>query len=167
MGILLMVLGGYLALSPYVALRGLQGAIERRDAAALERYGDLPRVREGLQADLHAAMVKGLERAQDNPFAALGLLLAGGLIQALVEALLTPEGLASLGTGKDPGEAGLEEVRQWRLRWQGFSRAFVHHRNDPQTGLVMERQGLYHPTLACAWVGAPERAFGRRHLIGA
>ncbi|WP_114313993.1 DUF2939 domain-containing protein [Thermus caldifontis] len=123
--LLFLALAGYLALSPYVALRGLQGAIERRDAAALERYVDFSRVREGLKADLHAAMVKELEKAQEDPFAALGLLLAGGLIEALVEVLLTPEGLASLGTGKDPGEAGLEEVRQWRLRWQGLSRVFI------------------------------------------
>ncbi|WP_038055944.1 DUF2939 domain-containing protein [Thermus amyloliquefaciens] len=137
-----LVLGGYLVLSPYFALRGLQVAIERRDAAALERYVDFPRVREALKADLHAAMVKELERNQENPFAALGVLLAGGLIQAVVDSLLTPEGLASVGTGKDPGEVGLEEVRRWRLKWQGLSRVFVHHRNDPQTGLLMERQGL-------------------------
>ncbi|MEZ0322667.1 MAG: hypothetical protein ABWJ63_12240 [Thermus sp.] len=64
------------------------------------------------------------------------------MIQAWVDALLTPEGLASLGTGKDPGETSLEEVRQWRLKRQGLSRVFVHHRDDPQTCLVMERQGL-------------------------
>lgn len=140
--LLFLVLGGYLVLSPYFALRGLQAAIERQDAAALERYVDFPRVRENLEADLNAAMAKELEKAQDDPFAALGLLFAGSLIQALVDALLTPEGLASLGTGKDPGEASLEEVRQWRLKRQGLSRVFVHHRDDPQTGLVMERQGL-------------------------
>ncbi|MFN4072483.1 MAG: DUF2939 domain-containing protein [Thermus sp.] len=141
-GLLLLALGGYLVFSPYLALRGLQKAIERRDAVALERYVDFPRVREGLEADLHAAMVKELERTQEDPFAALGVLLAGGLIRALVDALLTPEGLASLGTGKDPGEVGLEEVRQWRLKRQGLSRVLVHHGNDPQTGLLMELQGL-------------------------
>ncbi|WP_240307611.1 hypothetical protein [Thermus caldifontis] len=29
------------------------------------------------------------------------------------------------------------------------------------------RRSSYHPTLACARVGAPERASGRRHLVGA
>ncbi len=139
---LLVLLGGYLVLSPYWALKGLQAAIERRDAAALEQYVDFPRVRESLKADLNAAMVKELEKAQDDPFMALGMIFAGGLVQALVDALLTPEGLASLGTGKDPGQASLEEVRQWRLKLQGLSRAYVHHKDDPQTGLVMERQGL-------------------------
>ncbi|WP_243028514.1 DUF2939 domain-containing protein [Thermus albus] len=101
-----------------------------------------PRVREGLEADLNAAMVKELEKAQDDPFMALGMLFAGGLVQAFVDSLLTPEGLASLGTGKNPGEASLEEVRKWRLKLQGLSRAFVYHRDNPQAGLVMERQGL-------------------------
>lgn len=140
--ILFALLGAYIILSPFWTLRGLQAAIERRDAAALEGYVDFPRVREGLKADLNAAMAKELEKAQDDPFMALGMLFAGGLVQAFVDSLLTPEGLASLGTGKDPGGANLEEVRNWRLKLQGLSRAFVHHKDDPQTGLVMERRGL-------------------------
>ncbi|WP_298630027.1 hypothetical protein [uncultured Thermus sp.] len=48
-----------------------------------------------------------------------------------MDALLAPGGLASLGTGRNPGEAGLEERGQWRLKPQGLSRALVYRREDP------------------------------------
>ncbi|WP_117237279.1 DUF2939 domain-containing protein [Thermus sediminis] len=141
-GILVVALGaGYLVVSPFLTLRNLVAAVERQDAQALERYVDFPRVREGLKADLNAKILQDLRQQQD-PFAALGTLLAAGLVNALVDALLTPEGLAALGTGQEPGEVPLEEVRNWRLRLQGLDRAFIHHKDEPNAGLVLERQGL-------------------------
>ncbi|WP_337843884.1 DUF2939 domain-containing protein [Thermus sp.] len=134
---LVLVLVGAFFASPYLALRGLGEAVVRQDAQALERYIDFPRVREALKADLNAALLKEMQGTQD-PFAGLGLLFAAGM----VEAFLTPEGLAALGTGLEPGEASLEEARRWRLRWEGLGRVFVHSPEDPSTGLVMERQGL-------------------------
>ncbi len=115
-------------------------AVERQDVQALEQYVDFPRVREALKVDLQASLMREMQKQKDA-FAALGLLLAGGMVNALVDALLTPEGLASLGTGKEPGQAPLEEVRHWKLRFLGLSRAFVYHEADPRSGLVLERQG--------------------------
>lgn len=135
-----MGVGAFFA-SPYLALKGLAQAVERKDAEALARYVDFPRVREALKADLNAALVKEMGKTQD-PFAGLGLLFAMGMVNTLTDALLTPEGLAALGTGLEPGEAPPEEARKWRLRWEGLGRVFVHHPEDPSTGLVMERQGL-------------------------
>ncbi|GAA6740017.1 DUF2939 domain-containing protein [Thermus oshimai] len=138
--LVLLGVGAYFA-APYLALRGLAQAVERQDPQALERYVDFPRVREALKADLNAALVKEMGKTQD-PFAGLGLLFAMGMVNTLADALLTPEGLAALGTGMEPGEAPPEEARKWRLRWEGLGRVFVHHPEDPSTGLVMERQGL-------------------------
>lgn len=136
----LVALGAYLVLSPFLTLWGLAAAVQRRDTQALERLVDFPRVREALKRDLGAALMRDMARKRD-PFAALGTLLAAGLVGPLVDALVTPEGLASIGTGQEPGQASLEEVRNWRLRIHGWSRAFVHHRNDPSSGLVLECQG--------------------------
>ncbi|WP_167816962.1 hypothetical protein [Thermus tengchongensis] len=33
-------------------------------------------------------------------------------------------------------------MRNWRLRYLGLSRAFIYHKDDPRSGLVLERQGL-------------------------
>lgn len=142
-GLLLLALAGlsvYLSLSPLLTLRGLAAAVQRRDTQALERLVDFPRVREALKRDLNEALMRDMPQARD-PSAALGMLLAAGLVGPLVEALVTPEGLASIGTGQEPGQASLEEVRNWRLRIDGWSRAFICHRNDPSSGLVLERQG--------------------------
>ncbi|WP_038047447.1 DUF2939 domain-containing protein [Thermus caliditerrae] len=137
----LLALAGYGFLAPFLTLRGLAAAVERKEVQALERYVDFPRVREALKADLSASLMKEMQN-EENPFAALGLLFTAGMVNVLVDALLTPEGLASLGTGKEPGQASLEEVRNWRLRYLGLSRAFIYHKDDPRSGLVLERQGL-------------------------
>lgn len=128
--LLFLVLGGYLVLSPYFALRGLQAAIERQDAAALERYVDFPRVRENLEADLNAAMAKELEKAQDDPFAALGLLFAGSLIQALVDALLRLRVLPAWARGKTPGRP------VWKRCASGGSNGRGFHGSLSTTGMT-------------------------------
>ncbi|APD09030.1 MULTISPECIES: DUF2939 domain-containing protein [Thermus] len=135
-------LGAYLWASPYLFLRELQEAILAGDRARLERMVDFPRVREGLKAQINAQLLKELEKTQD-PFAGLGYVFAAGLINAFVDAFLTPEGLAAIGTGAEPGQAPKEEVRNWRLKYQDFRTAYIHHPNDPQSRLYLERQGLF------------------------
>jgi hypothetical protein len=63
-------------------------------------------------------------------------------VDQLVNALITPAGLVSIGTGQELQEGSLEAVRDWRLKREGFSRALLHHKDNPSEGLLMERQGL-------------------------
>ena len=56
----------------------------------------------------------GQEVAQ-NPLAGLAYLFVAGMVDPLVDALVSPEGLAALGTGMGPGEAPKEAVTGWRL----------------------------------------------------
>lgn len=134
----------YLWASPYLFLRALQGAVLEGDRARLERMVDFPRVREGLKAQIHAQLLKEVgKEVQANPFAGLAYLFAAGLVDPLVEVLVSPEGLAALGTGAGPGEAPKEEVKNWRLKYQGFRTAYIHHKDDPESRLYLERQGLW------------------------
>jgi hypothetical protein len=138
----LLLLGAYIWASPYLFLRSLQSALLAGDQARLERLVDFPRVRQGLKAELHASLLKQVQE-EANPFAGLAYLFVAGFLDAFVDALLTPEGLASLGTGQEPGQAPKEAVRDWRLAYQGFRLAYVYPKDDPRSRLYLERQGFW------------------------
>ena len=134
----------YLWASPYLFLRALQGAVLEGDRARLERLVDFPRVREGLKAQVQARLLRqmGQEVAQ-NPLAGLAYLFVAGMVDPMVDALVSPEGLAALGTGLGPGEAPKEAVKGWRLAYQDFRTAYVYRPEDPSSRLYLERQGLF------------------------
>jgi hypothetical protein len=136
-----LLLLAYAWFSPYLTLRGIQQAIQSNNPSALERYIDFPRVRESLKADLNRMLVEQASQDQSG-FGALGLLFLAPLVDQLVNALITPAGLVSIGTGQELQEGSLEAVRDWRLKREGFSRALLHHKDNPSEGLLMERQGL-------------------------
>lgn len=93
-------LAAYLWASPYRFLRALQGAILEGDRARLERMVDFPRVREGLKSQIQAQLLKEAGQAgEQNPFAGLAYLLVAGMVDPLVDALISPEGLAALAPG--------------------------------------------------------------------
>ena len=86
----------YLWASPYLFLRALQGAVLEGDRARLERLVDFPRVREGLKAQVQARLLRqmGQEVAQ-NPLAGLAYLFVAGMVDPMVDAVVSPEGLAA------------------------------------------------------------------------
>ncbi|WP_027883565.1 DUF2939 domain-containing protein [Meiothermus rufus] len=142
--VLLVALAGlmaYLWFSPYLTLWGIQRAIQSNNPKALERYIDFPRVRESLKADLNRVLLEQVSRDQSG-FAALGLLFVAPLVDQMVDVFVTPEGLASIGTGEEPQKGNLEAVRDWRVKRQGLSKVLLHHKDNPEEGLLMERQGL-------------------------
>jgi hypothetical protein len=105
---------------------------------------DFPRLREGLKSQLQARLLKSVEEeAKQNPFASLAYLFVAGMVDPLVDALVSPEGLAALGTGLDPGQAPKEEVRGWRLQYLDLRTAYFYNPKDPESRLYLERQGLF------------------------
>ena len=88
------LLGIYLA-SPFVALGSLTVALMSSDQERLERNVDFPSVRAGLKDDLKAQMSKQAAD-KDNPWGPIGAAVGMALIDPLVEACVTPAGIASL-----------------------------------------------------------------------
>lgn len=138
----------YFWFSPYLALYGLQRAITTNNASAISRYVDLPKVRESLKSDLNRALIQPVEEARDTwgdtlGLGALTLAFVRPMIDQLVDAYVTPEGLASIGTGEDPKKAtDTQNVVHWRIKRRGLSEALVYFKDNPSEGLIMERQGL-------------------------
>lgn len=140
--IVVLVLGfAYLWFSPYLALRGIRQAIQHNDPSGIERYVDFPRVRESLKSQLNRALMSEVNK-DDSGFGALGLAFAGPIIDRLVDAYITPEGLASIGTGENPEQGDVETVRNWQVQRRGFSEVLIHPKDSPNDGLIMERRGL-------------------------
>lgn len=89
----------YVYASPYLAVGKIRDAIEKRDAAALSEYVDYPAVKEDLRSQLNAIVAKKAKDDANNPFAAIGTLLVGALIDKVVDNLVSPDGIASLFAG--------------------------------------------------------------------
>lgn len=74
------LLGSWVYAGPYLALRGLKGAIEDKSPQAMYDYVDFPVFKENLKRE----MLKGVRQEKDNPFAELGASLVDGMVEMFV-----------------------------------------------------------------------------------
>jgi len=146
---------GVLYASPYVTLYRISQAVERKDAAAVSSYVDFPALRQSVKAQALARLQPhDPARQDDNPLAGFGRMLASGLVEQMVQALVSPNGVmlmlekgkpgkpadvAAAGVGIDPGSA--RPRRDYALDYQDWSHVFVHPKGE-QGGFVFERRNL-------------------------
>lgn len=91
--------------TPHLAVRGLQSAIEARDAERISRYVDFALLRENLKArfgerlrkDLAAKTPSGSGR---DLAAAFGAAILSSVLDPMIDVLVTPEGLARMMAGE-------------------------------------------------------------------
>ena len=101
-GVVVALLGliGYMVTGPYRALSGLQAAIVRGDASALNQYVDFPTLRQNLKLQLSTRANDGVNSIFQNGIASQ---IAGGIanrvVDATVDSFVTPDGLSRLLTG--------------------------------------------------------------------
>jgi hypothetical protein len=92
----LVVLGWYWA-SPFYAVASLRDAALRRDTKDLAERVDFPHLREGIKAQFTSFLIERTARdLRENPFAAVGVALAAKLTDVMVDAMVTPVGIAAL-----------------------------------------------------------------------
>lgn len=89
---------------PFLAAKELQQGLEQRDAARLDPVIDYPQLRQNIKAQLKQRLDEKLKssQAQSHPLALLGAALAGRLADGVIDAYVTPEGLASAIQGVEP-----------------------------------------------------------------
>ncbi|MFC3533291.1 DUF2939 domain-containing protein [Vogesella facilis] len=92
-------LAGWFYYTPYQAVHGMQAAAHERNASKLASYVDFPTVKENLKAELNGQM---LQKLQGNPLAAVGAVFAGAMVNAMVDAVVSPQGLAMVLQGEKP-----------------------------------------------------------------
>jgi len=157
----LLFAGVWLYFTPYLALRKIQAAAERGDAETLNEMVDFPAFRESVKQGVRTAVSREISHSDEgsgNPFAALGGMIAGALVGPMVDAFVTPEGIAALTNGirpdSDGGRGGNGGERERTIdpdveitrEYEGVDR-FVIHFVDEKSGkervaLVMHRDGL-------------------------
>jgi len=181
----LWIIGGAIALtalviayfaSPLLAFRALAQAAEAGDRDRLERTVDFPAVRASLREQLNARLIGALQRdpaLTEGPFGALGALLGPSIVDQVVNATVTPEGVAAMvrsgraplsdldrpepppppvipqgeGAEPPPPPALTQSSRSTRFAYEGLDRfkATIVTSEAPQAplGWVMERRGLF------------------------
>ncbi len=83
--------------SPYRAVNALREAAEAGDRERLVTFVDFPALRESLKAELNATVIAPmLDKAQGKPYSGLGTVLAGAMLGPMVDAMVTPEGVAEM-----------------------------------------------------------------------
>ena len=108
----LVLAAAYFVASPFLTVHYMKSAAERRDGEALSEYVDFPAVREDLKDQINLKLGREMTKEMDdNPFAALGGMLAGAMIGKMVDVIVTPAGLIELMKGDVPDLAGGKDGR--------------------------------------------------------
>lgn len=154
---LLLGLAAYVASGPYLAVRAIRGAVRDNDAAALAEHIDFPALRGSLKAQLQDRLVRSAgEDMQASALGALGLSIAGHVIDDAVDTMVTPPGIGALMQGRvlasrfdgSFASAGSDNApapnQDAVYRYESPSRvtATVHTRSGTPVVMVLTRRGL-------------------------
>jgi len=163
--------GVYLYFTPYLALNKLQKAAERGDEQTMAELVDFPALRESVKGNVRGAVAHSV--GGRNPIGVLGGILAGAVAGPVVDAVVTPQGIAALTQGERPGSRrdrasnGDSKLRVKDVKVKrGYERfdLFVVHFVDKDDGrermaLLLRREGIAHWRLSGIRIpGAAERA---------
>ena len=140
--------------SPWLAFHQLQQAARVGDRDGLAAAVDFPAVREDFKAQLNAALLTHLQsdaRLKDNPLAAIGALLVPAVLDRLIDAYVTPEGIATMVAEARTPKPGAPAHRGGHVTAQSgyvsLDRFQTTVRSDDQPArplvFVMERRGLF------------------------
>jgi hypothetical protein len=149
---------GWFYYTPYLAVKNMRLAAERKDSAGVSRYVNYPAVRESLKASLNAMIFGEAAKAKDNnPFGAIGAAFAVALIGPMVDAMVTPEAMAAMMKGEKPTtqratEAAAQQSKESEadveihMGYESFDQFAVSARkkgsSDNPIALVFQREGL-------------------------
>lgn len=165
-GLLAAAAGLWFYLTPHLAAREMWSAVEARDSARLARHVDFPALKQSVKAQFseRIAPAPGSDGTGASPLRAFGSALAGALVNPLVEALLTPEGLAVVMRGNRPGTLGSGRSgkepqvpdpgadTESAMGYEGFDRFVIRVKKkgsaDEPIGFVLHREGLIRWKLA-------------------
>jgi hypothetical protein len=151
--------------TPYLAVHSMRAAVDAKDAPKLSRYIDFPAVRESVKATLNAKMMSQMAKINksESPFAGIGAAFAMAMVGPMVDAMITPEGMAMMMKGERPTpDRASAPARQPELQpvaqksepeietsmfYEGFDQFVVTVKqvasSDEPIGFVMQRQGLF------------------------
>jgi flagellar basal body-associated protein FliL len=105
-GFALLAAVGWFFATPYLAVKNMKDAADKRDAATLSTYVNYPALKENLKTTFATSMNAKAEDKSGNPLAGFGAALATAFLSPMVDAIVTPENLAMMMSGQKPKAAG-------------------------------------------------------------
>lgn len=164
--ILAAIFGGAVYASPHWQLYRMRAAVEARDAQALAQYVDFPRLRESAKIQL----VRRLDadgarsKASSNPFAALGRRMVLAVIDPVVDAAVSPAGVAAMLDAGDirvgplestaptpptaPADAPARDKVNYDLSYRSWQQVVVQRADGGGAAFILDRHGLWRWKLA-------------------
>ena len=174
--------------SPYWALRTLSTAVQNQDAATVAEHVDFPALREDLKGQLLLKVQREMAKpgVESQPFSGLGQMFAMGLVNQMVDGLVSPTGVAlalkngavlrSISSGI-PGvssetpqgaESGHEKTQpkpqpknpqrgDFTLRYENWSTVQVQPKDGTSSGFTLRRDGLLSWKLVAMDLSALQR----------
>jgi Protein of unknown function (DUF2939) len=100
LALLALAVVAWVYLTPYLAARSLHSAVDARDAARIADHVNFPELRQSMKAGLLAKMTGATAAKGDEASVLLGSAFANVLISPMVDAMVSPEGLAKLLNGE-------------------------------------------------------------------
>lgn len=95
------VICGYFYATPYIALNSIKNAAQASDSEKVSAYIDYSSVRQSFKDQMNALMVKEMASKETDSWEALGAMMATAMIDKMVDAVVTPEGMTLIMQGKD------------------------------------------------------------------
>lgn len=141
---------GWYAGSPSWTLRQMRSAAVEGNVDALADHIDFDRVRTSLKDQMNALVTRKLAEEQarnpGNPFMAFGAMMAPAIVNNMVDALVTKDGMRQLVlSGKlRPDDRNMAaRPDDYTIDRDGLDRfTLTPGRSGPQAGFVFERDGL-------------------------
>ena len=94
---LALIFGAWYGASPYVALSGLRDAAAAGDAKGLEDHVDFASLRASVKTEFKAKLSAEAQKEDANPLlATVGLALADRMVDAMLDNMMTPSGIAKM-----------------------------------------------------------------------
>ncbi|VXB73340.1 DUF2939 domain-containing protein [Massilia sp. 9I] len=148
--------------SPHWQLYRMRAAVEARDAQALSRYVDFPRLRESVKGQIMRRLgAQGVVReSRSNPFAAFGQAMALAVINPVVDAAVSPDGVATMlesgdirmqpkpQDGPAASNDGAREKVNYDLSYRSWNQVLVQRADGGGVAFVLDRDGLWSWKLA-------------------
>ncbi len=149
-GALILAAGGWYYASPQMTLKGMRDAAAANDADKLSGYIDYEALKTDLKSDLRRSVMTEVKKDDDSGMGALGAAFAMALLDPLVDAMMSPEGMEAMFNAKraeekKSGKPSLSAVAPGddpTIERNGLDEFKVRNKADPDGALVFRRDGF-------------------------
>jgi Protein of unknown function (DUF2939) len=146
--ILGLIAGGWLYASPLWTLKAMRSAAVAKDDKALSSYVDFEALRGDVKAKAKAKLDQEAKK-EGGGLGGLGALLGSAMVGPMVDAVVSPQGIAAILTGEakigsgGPAGSAKEPSDAVEIEREGFSTFRVHKSGAAKSGtMVFTRSGL-------------------------